>query len=81
MSDEQITIDPQTHQSKERIFLTKDNSAWISIEHLPDHLKQYERENFTNIFQLHPLEKAQVQTFNKNDSTPKWVETNCRRWS
>lgn len=81
MSNEQITIDPHHTNHKETIYLTKDNSAWLTIEHLPDHLKKYGSDQFTNIFDLHPLEKGKVKTFNKNDLLPEWIETNCRRWS
>jgi hypothetical protein len=73
--------DPKTNLNKETIFLTKNKSAWITVEHLPDNLKQYASENFSNMFNLHPEKRGNVLVFNKNKANPEWQEIECFRWT
>lgn len=74
MSD--LTYDPDNGDC--RIPLTSDESAWITIEHIPQELKDYGQANFYRLFHEHPEHEEPVSYFNHDDGTFKEVASH--RW-
>ena len=75
-----VQYDPDISKDKLTIYLTNDKTSWITIEHLPDNIKQYAIDNFNAMFELHPEDKGKVLVFNGLIEDPNWVETQCSRW-
>lgn len=73
--------DPKHNHQSQTIFLTKDNSAYVIIQHIPEDLKTYALANFDSLFNIHPDERANVLLFNHNTKKPDWKEITKPRWS
>ena len=71
-----LTYDPD--DGDRRIPLTSDESAWITVEHIPQELKDYGQLNFHRLFQEHPEQEEPISYFNHDDGSFKEVASH--RW-
>ncbi len=78
---ENLIHDTNVTTRQHTIYLNKDLSSWVTIEHLPVELKQYGSDNFDSMFYLHPENRGKVLVFNKDETNPEWNEIDCFRWS
>lgn len=74
-----LIINPITYNETKH-FLTHDQSSWIVVKHLPQELKEYCRDNFDAMFNIHDEERGKVMVFNKDHSNPEWNELTTARW-
>lgn len=81
MSNGKLIYDSNSVSSLHNLSLTKDSSAWITVEHLPNDLGEYALNKFDSMFNLHPENKGKVLVFNKDKQNPDWHEIECFRWS
>lgn len=56
------------------------NLKYFSSSELNDELKEYGRNNFDDLFNIHPKYKGKVQVYNKNPENPEWKDEQCHRY-
>jgi len=67
-----LCVTPNIDTEKQILYLTKDKSAWITIEWLPEEIKEYSRRNYENMFSLHPTERGKVIMSGDEVNSPRW---------
>jgi alkylated DNA repair dioxygenase AlkB len=81
--DDTLVIIPLKNKPSEKIFLTKSQSAWITIEWLSDEMLLYSKKYYQQIFDLHPQERGKVVLWNKEITSSRWhrsyLNTPCRK--
>ncbi len=60
------------------IYLDTKKTAWLCINHLPANLSTHTRDNFVELFNLHPKERGVV--IMPDASQDKNINYNCKRW-
>ena len=67
-----LHIKPSETKKKQTIFLTKSNSAWITIEWISEELREYSQTYYQEMFYLHPIERGKVVMFGEEVNSPRW---------
>lgn len=52
-----------------------DDNSWIKITELPYELKEYTRNNFEELFELHPEERGKIIIFDKDLEVKRWYKS------
>jgi alkylated DNA repair dioxygenase AlkB len=67
-----LVIDPSKDPGCQRIDLTASQSAWLTIDWLPDELAAYAHQNYPALFALHPTERGKVVMLHEEVESPRW---------
>lgn len=65
-------IKPDKLKKEQIIYLTKSQSAWISITWLSEELLDYSRKNYEQLFALHPQERGKVVLYGDEIASQRW---------
>ena len=68
------------YDSKIKQTIKLNDNSWVSIDHLPETLTSYAKDEFDTMFSMHPEKRGNVLVFNKNITNPEWNEIECHRW-
>lgn len=72
METETLYVKPCETKKTQKIFLTKSNSAWITIAWISNELKKYSQTHYQEMFDLHPIERGKVVMFGEEVNSPRW---------
>lgn len=67
-----MEILPNRNVSQQTIYLTNSKSAWLTITWLPDILITYSKNNFQQLFALHPNERGKVILHDEEINSQRW---------
>ncbi len=70
--DNILYINPNLEDKFTKIYLSKNKLSWITIEWLSDELFNYSKENYKELFNLHPDERGKVIMFDQEITSPRW---------
>ncbi len=65
-------IMPNRNKQQQIIYLSKSKSAWISISWISDELINFTKNNYQQLFDLHPTERGKVILYDKEVETHRW---------
>jgi alkylated DNA repair dioxygenase AlkB len=68
-----LSLDPNNlPEGHSTVPLTKDGSAWITIEKLPAELQKYATDNFQEMWDIHPAERGKIVLAIGEIETKRW---------
>jgi alkylated DNA repair dioxygenase AlkB len=71
--NEILNVSPLREVESDIIYLSKNKSAWISVEWLSEELSLHAKENYRDLFDSHPLQRGKVVMFNNEECvSPRW---------
>lgn len=73
IKEEILYVCPLKDVEKSIIYLSEDKASWITIEWLSEDLLHYTKENYQDLFELHPQQRGKVVMFNDEECiSPRW---------
>jgi alkylated DNA repair dioxygenase AlkB len=70
--EDTLLVVPSKDQAFRKIYLTKNKSAWLTIEWLSEELIEYTRNQYQKLFQLRPIERGKVVMYDQETQSSRW---------
>jgi len=72
IDEETLSVSPLKDVAFKNIYLTKNKSAWLTIEWLSEELKIYAQNHYKKLFNLHPENRGKIVMYNEEIESERW---------